>query len=91
MIHKNKNIYQKLVNNFQWEIYLVVYFYLITGENFGALAMSEPNSGSDVVSMKSRAEKKGLLTSYLSPYFFFLLIIRVSFMCLYVNLNVNIY
>jgi hypothetical protein len=53
--------------------------------------MSEPNSGSDVVSMKSRAEKKGLLTSYLSPYFFFLLIIRVSFMCLYVNLNVNIY
>jgi isovaleryl-CoA dehydrogenase len=25
----------------------------------GALAMSEPGSGSDVVSMKTRAEKKG--------------------------------
>lgn len=32
---------------------------LITGEHIGALAMSEPNSGSDVVSMKLRAEKKG--------------------------------
>lgn len=32
---------------------------LCTGENVGALAMSEPNAGSDVVSMKLRAEKKG--------------------------------
>ncbi len=32
---------------------------LCTGEHVGALAMSEPNSGSDVVSMKLRAEKKG--------------------------------
>ncbi|MGH8759792.1 MAG: isovaleryl-CoA dehydrogenase, partial [Burkholderiales bacterium] len=32
---------------------------LISGEHVGALAMSEPNSGSDVVSMKLRAEKKG--------------------------------
>ncbi len=32
---------------------------LISGEHIGALAMSEPNSGSDVVSMKLRAEKKG--------------------------------
>ncbi|CAF3871546.1 unnamed protein product [Rotaria magnacalcarata] len=32
---------------------------LISGEHFGALAMSEPTSGSDVVSMKTRAEKKG--------------------------------
>jgi len=32
---------------------------LITGEHIGALAMSEPGSGSDVVSMKLRAEKKG--------------------------------
>ncbi|OAN53978.1 isovaleryl-CoA dehydrogenase [Magnetospirillum moscoviense] len=32
---------------------------LITGEHVGALAMSEPNAGSDVVSMKLRAEKKG--------------------------------
>jgi len=30
---------------------------LITGEHIGALAMSEPNSGSDVVSMKCKAEK----------------------------------
>ncbi|XP_059614575.1 isovaleryl-CoA dehydrogenase, mitochondrial-like [Phlebotomus argentipes] len=32
---------------------------LCSGEHMGALAMSEPNSGSDVVSMKTRAEKKG--------------------------------
>jgi isovaleryl-CoA dehydrogenase len=32
---------------------------LITGEHVGALAMSEPNAGSDVVSMRLRAEKKG--------------------------------
>jgi isovaleryl-CoA dehydrogenase len=32
---------------------------LITGEHIGALAMSEPNAGSDVVSMKLRADKKG--------------------------------
>ncbi len=32
---------------------------LITGEHVGALAMSEPGSGSDVVSMRTRAEKKG--------------------------------
>ncbi|HEX2365083.1 MAG TPA: acyl-CoA dehydrogenase family protein, partial [Bradyrhizobium sp.] len=32
---------------------------LITGEHVGSLAMSEPGSGSDVVSMKTRAEKKG--------------------------------
>ena len=32
---------------------------LCTGEHIGALAMSEPNAGSDVVSMKLKAEKKG--------------------------------
>lgn len=32
---------------------------LVSGEHVGALAMSEPNAGSDVVSMKLRAEKKG--------------------------------
>jgi len=32
---------------------------LCTGEHVGALAMSEPNAGSDVVSMKLKAEKKG--------------------------------
>ncbi len=32
---------------------------LISGEHIGALAMSEPNAGSDVVSMRLRAEKKG--------------------------------
>ena len=32
---------------------------LISGEHIGALAMSEPNAGSDVVSMKLRAEKTG--------------------------------
>src|ERR1700736_2855712 len=32
---------------------------LISGEHVGALAMSEPNAGSDVVSMRLRADKKG--------------------------------
>jgi len=32
---------------------------LISGEQVGALAMSEPDAGSDVVSMKLRADKKG--------------------------------
>lgn len=32
---------------------------LITGEHVGALAMSEPGAGSDVVSMKLRAERQG--------------------------------
>ncbi|NTG85501.1 isovaleryl-CoA dehydrogenase [Agrobacterium rhizogenes] len=32
---------------------------LISGEHVGALAMSEPSSGSDVVSMKLHAEKRG--------------------------------
>ncbi|KAL6076201.1 Isovaleryl-CoA dehydrogenase, mitochondrial [Balamuthia mandrillaris] len=32
---------------------------LISGDFVGALAMSEPGSGSDVVSMKTKAEKKG--------------------------------
>lgn len=32
---------------------------LISGDHVGALAMSEPGSGSDVVSMKLKAEKKG--------------------------------
>ncbi|MGK0248822.1 MAG: isovaleryl-CoA dehydrogenase [Oleispira sp.] len=32
---------------------------LVSGEHIGALAMSEANAGSDVVSMKIRADKKG--------------------------------
>ncbi|MEQ9507589.1 MAG: acyl-CoA dehydrogenase family protein, partial [Alloalcanivorax xenomutans] len=32
---------------------------LVSGEHIGALAMSEPGAGSDVVSMSLRAEKKG--------------------------------
>src|SRR5215475_1689955 len=32
---------------------------LISGEHVGALAMSEPGAGSDVVSMRARAEKRG--------------------------------
>ena len=33
---------------------------LVSGEHLGALAMSEPGAGSDVVSMKLKAEKKGV-------------------------------
>jgi isovaleryl-CoA dehydrogenase len=32
---------------------------LVSGEHVGALAMSEPNAGSDVISMKLRADKRG--------------------------------
>ncbi len=32
---------------------------LVSGEHVGALAMSEPNAGSDVVSMKLRADRQG--------------------------------
>lgn len=32
---------------------------LVSGEHIGALAMSEPNAGSDVVSMQLRAERRG--------------------------------
>jgi isovaleryl-CoA dehydrogenase len=32
---------------------------LVSGEHVGALAMSEPNAGSDVVGMKLRADRKG--------------------------------
>src|SRR3974390_1054 len=32
---------------------------LISGVHVGALAMSEPNAGSDVVSMRTRADRKG--------------------------------
>jgi isovaleryl-CoA dehydrogenase len=48
-IHRNGNSAQK-------ERYLPK---LVSGEHVGALAMSEPNAGSDVVSMKLRAERKG--------------------------------
>jgi isovaleryl-CoA dehydrogenase len=48
-LHKNGNQAQK-------EQYLPK---LVSGEHIGALAMSEPNAGSDVVSMKLKAEKKG--------------------------------
>ena len=48
-LHRNGNAAQK-------EKYLPK---LVSGEHVGALAMSEPNAGSDVVSMKLRAEAKG--------------------------------
>lgn len=38
---------------------MYVYLQLCTGEHIGALAMSETTSGSDVVSMRLKAEKKG--------------------------------
>ena len=48
-LHRNGNPKQK-------EKYLPK---LVSGEHVGALAMSEPNAGSDVVSMKLRADLKG--------------------------------
>ncbi len=43
-------------NDEQWRRYLPK---LISGEHVGALAMSEPGAGSDVVSMRTRADRKG--------------------------------
>lgn len=37
----------------------ILFLQLCKGEAVGALAMSEPGSGSDVVSMKLKAERKG--------------------------------
>src|SRR5256886_6149976 len=48
-IHRNGNAEQK-------RKYLPK---LVSGEQVGALAMSEPNSGSDVVSMRTRADRRG--------------------------------
>jgi len=48
-IHRNGNAEQKTK-------YLPK---LVSGEHVGALAMSEPNAGSDVVSMQLRADRKG--------------------------------
>lgn len=50
------NQIRKNGNDAQREKYLPK---LVSGEHIGALAMSEPNAGSDVVSMKLRAEKQG--------------------------------
>jgi isovaleryl-CoA dehydrogenase len=47
-IHRNGNAQQK-------QKYLPK---LVSGEHIGALAMSEPNAGSDVVSMKLKAERR---------------------------------
>lgn len=38
---------------------LLLFLQLLSGEHIGALAMSENNSGSDVVSMRLRADKQG--------------------------------
>lgn len=56
--HSNLNINQISLNGTekQKETYLPG---LIDGSLVGALAMSEPESGSDVTSMRTRAEKKG--------------------------------
>jgi isovaleryl-CoA dehydrogenase len=56
--HSNLNVNQlvKNANDDQKEKHLPK---LISGEHIGALAMSEANAGSDVVSMKTRADRKG--------------------------------
>ena len=54
--HSNLCINQ-LVRNGSEEQKLKYLPKLCSGEHFGALAMSEPDAGSDVVSMKLRADK----------------------------------
>jgi isovaleryl-CoA dehydrogenase len=50
------NQIRRNANKTQKQVYLPR---LISGEYIGALAMSEPNAGSDIVSMKMTAHKKG--------------------------------
>lgn len=56
--HSNLCVNQIYLNGNEWqkEYYLPK---LVSGEHVGALAMSEPNSGSDVVSMQLSAQQKG--------------------------------
>ena len=46
----------KMATTIKWKRYLPK---LISGEHVGALAMSEPGAGSDVVSMRLRADRRG--------------------------------
>lgn len=62
----NKTQHEKYLPKVRLQNFLLLLFHhlqtclqLISGEHIGALAMSEPGSGSDVVSMKLRAEKRG--------------------------------
>ena len=48
-----------LTSHLMWCMSLACEMQLIAGEHIGALAMSEAGSGSDVVSMKCRADKDG--------------------------------
>lgn len=62
-------MYVSCVKTFDWRFFYLVaarqvhhfllfpLWQLVKGEHVGALAMSEPNSGSDVVSMRCRADK----------------------------------
>ena len=64
-------------------VYIIfILFQLISGEYVGALAMSEAGSGSDVVSMKLRAENKGKY-----KHVIVILCTRVFFVCLYISQN----
>lgn len=57
MKNKNKNtLKEHSSSNYDFLQYLPK---LCSGDSIGALAMSEPSSGSDVTSMRLRAEKKG--------------------------------
>jgi len=44
---------------------------LCKGERIGALAMSEHHAGSDVISMKTRADKQGKLLFYIFTFMCF--------------------
>ena len=54
--------------------YLFLILQLISGEHVGALAMSEPGSGSDVVSMKLTATKKVTFPPFASSLSFLIVI-----------------
>jgi isovaleryl-CoA dehydrogenase len=55
----NRKFDLKFPCNFPFEFALKYLPKLLSGEHVGSLAMSESSSGSDVTSMKLRAEKKG--------------------------------
>ena len=61
--NKKKNISQKYCHTYFNYLPLLINNYNIiklnSGEHIGALAMSETEAGSDVVSMRLKADKKG--------------------------------
>jgi hypothetical protein len=58
-IQSGNKLFLTIREPFLFYLMILCFFQLCSGEHIGALGMSEADSGSDVVSMKLKAEKKG--------------------------------